>query len=68
MSDQTRPDSGRMRKLTPKETKAALETLANISMIGDGLKPEIIDWANIGKNAKAMAREVFRPKCKECGK
>lgn len=57
-----------MRKLTPKETKAALETLAKISTMGDGISEKIIDWANIGKNAKHMARLAFTPKCAKCGK
>lgn len=57
-----------MRRLTPKETRAALETLTKISMMGDGIKADIVDWINIGKNAKAMAREALRPKCTRCGK
>jgi len=57
-----------MRKLTPKETKAAIETLYKISQMGEGMRENVIDYSNIGKNAKAMAREAFRSKCSKCGK
>lgn len=44
------------------------EALLKISMMGSGLKPEIIDWANIGRNAVSLAKETLRKKCKECGR
>ena len=58
----------KVKKLTPAETKAAIETLAEIALLGDGIKGEAIDWIAIGKRAKAMANEAFKPKCKCCGK
>jgi hypothetical protein len=51
----------------PKEQDLRL-ALLKISEMGKGIKPEIIDWQNIGKNAVATAKEVLREKCVECGK
>lgn len=44
------------------------ETLTLISKLGDGIAPAIIDWSNVGKNAKHYAAEVLKEKCKSCGK
>ena len=44
------------------------EALAKIAAMGDGMKESIIDWPNIGKNAKHIAAEALRVKCKECGR
>lgn len=41
--------------------------LVCISEMGAGLKPEIIDWTNIGKNAVYVARQALMEKCTECG-
>jgi hypothetical protein len=57
-----------VRKISAKEKKIALETLYKISQMGEGMRESVIDWSNIGKNAKAMAREAFREKCSKCGK
>ncbi len=41
--------------------------LNEIAHMGVGLKPEIIDWQNIGKNAVHVARNYLAGKCSECG-
>lgn len=41
--------------------------LKYISMMGAGLKMDVIDWGNIGKNAVYKAREAISPKCRTCG-
>lgn len=53
------------KKPTPKQIEYALKS---ISEMGKGLKPEIIDWENIGKNAVHLAKETLREKCAECGR
>jgi hypothetical protein len=55
----------RKKKATPEQMESALRSISNM---GIGIKPEIIDWANIGKNAVSLAKEVLREKCAECGK
>lgn len=52
-------------KPTPKQIEYAL---ISISKMGDGIKPENIDWANIGKISVSIAKETLRSKCKECGR
>ncbi len=42
--------------------------LLKISEMGARLKPEMVDWQNIGKSAVSLAKEVLREKCVECGK
>jgi hypothetical protein len=44
--------------------KFALEQIAHL---GAGLKPEVIDWQNIGKNAVAMAKSGLYETCEKCG-
>lgn len=50
---------------TPQQIKYALDS---ISKMGSGMKPEMIDWKQVGKNAVHLAKETLRPKCIECGK
>lgn len=35
------------------------KSLDEIASMGDGIKPEWIDWANIGRNAKYIAQETL---------
>lgn len=44
------------------------QALKKIADMGKGLKPEVIDWGNIGKNAVYVARKALAKKCKTCGK
>lgn len=46
------------------ELKAVVSKIASM---GKGMKPEIIDWQNIGKMATRAAREYLQPKCRTCG-
>lgn len=50
-----------------KEFLAMQLLLRKIAEMGRGMKPEIIDWQNIGKNAVHLARQHLQPKCKTCG-
>jgi hypothetical protein len=50
---------------TEKELRIALSKIASM---GNGLKPDVIDWERIGKQAVQVANEVFRQRCAECGK
>lgn len=56
-----------VKKLNNKEAennryKKALE---EISQMGDGIKPNMIDWANIGRNAKYIAKTSLAKKRKK---
>jgi len=55
------------RKQRPDEKTIRL-ALLKISELGSGIKPEIVDWANIGRHAVVIAKEALREKCIECGK
>lgn len=48
--------------------KACRDALLAIAKMGLGLKPEIIDWPNVGKNAVKLARDTVAGKCQCCGK
>lgn len=50
-----------------KEFLAMQLLLRRIAEMGKNMKPEIIDWQAIGKNATYLARQHLAPKCKECG-
>lgn len=50
-----------------KEYLAMNLLIRKIAEMGKGMKPEIIDWQNIGKNATYLARQYLTPKCKCCG-
>jgi hypothetical protein len=53
--------------MSPKERDYRL-ALLKIAEMGKGLKPEIIDWSNIGRNAVSFARETLAGKCRTCGR
>lgn len=61
MSKSKQPD---LRKLLQKYQN----TLRAISIMGDGLREEVKDWTNIGKNAVYTAKEALKVKCPRCGK
>ena len=41
--------------------------LRHIAEMGIGMKEDVIDWQNIGKNAVATARNALAGKCETCG-
>lgn len=45
----------------------AEETLAEIALLGHGLKSSAIDWANIGRLAVDKAQKSLAGRCSECG-
>lgn len=51
-----------------KKIDALEKVLTEIATMGDGIQAEVIDWANIGRNAKYKAKEAIRPRCATCGK
>lgn len=53
-----------MKRTKENEYKKALQKIA---LMGYGLKDEMRDWSNIGKNAVSTARESLSEKCKHCG-
>lgn len=59
-------------KKKPRTKKKTIEdyrlALLRIASFGQGIKPDIIDWQNIGKMAVGEAKEALREKCLECGK
>lgn len=57
-----------IKKPTQDEAISYQMTLLKISNMGSGLKENVIDWQNIGKNAVHTAKEALRKKCKEYGK
>lgn len=48
-----------------KELEAALRKIA---LMGHGMKDEVRDWGNIGRNAVMTARDALSGKCEACGK
>lgn len=42
------------------------KALYQIAMMGHGMKDEIRDWQQIGRNAVFVAREVLTGKCPTC--
>lgn len=60
---------GLIPKINKKSRQQQIElTLIDISQMGKGLKENIIDWEQIGKNAVYAAKEALREKCPRCGK
>lgn len=51
-----------------KELTKYRDMVLRIANMGANMKPEIIDWNNIGKNSVHLCRELLRPKCEKCGK
>lgn len=48
------------------ELKRAEEFLKKIAIMGFGMKDEVRDWQNIGRNAVLTAREGLAGKCEAC--
>lgn len=51
-----------------KREKEYREALDKIAAMGVGVKQQMIDWSNIGKNAVYTATEALKEKCSKCGK
>lgn len=41
--------------------------LMKIAKMGQGMREEVIDWKNIGRNAVFTAQDVLAAKCRTCG-
>lgn len=48
------------------EQKKMSESLHKIAMMGHGIKDEMRDWGNIGRNAVYTAREAIVGICPKC--
>lgn len=51
-----------------KEDQIDRLALVKISNLGQGIKEDIKDWANIGRMAVKTAQDTLAAKCKTCGK
>lgn len=60
------PPKRKNRKSELEWLRQAARTLLKISKLGDGIRPDQIDWGNIGKIAKAEAKAVIAQKCPTC--
>lgn len=59
-----------MTKMTPKEIRQQeiYRALLFIAEMGQRMKPEVIDWAQVGKNAVHAAQEAISGRCEKCGR
>ncbi len=57
-----------MAKLKSTMQKQREAALYEIAMMGHGMKDEVRDWANIGRNAVLTARKELAGKCECCKK
>lgn len=64
-SVERRNQSGKI-TMTKSKKKTDKEVLSQIAMMGLGLKEEIKDWGNIGRNAVRLAQMHLAGQCKTC--